>query len=48
MQVLSQEANLNLLLARLFDTEAFRLEDMAEQIATFNQKLQWLCAGKGC
>ena len=60
LHVLSQEANLILLgmladasdecllLTRFFDKEAFRLEDMAEQIAAFNLKLQWLFAEKGC
>jgi hypothetical protein len=37
-----------LLLTRFFDREAFRLEDMAEQLATFERKLEWLFAGKGC
>ena len=51
LRVLSQEANLILLgmladasdecllLTRFFDKEAFRLEEMAEQIAAFNRKL---------
>jgi len=50
LHVLSQEANLILLglldgasdecllLARFFDKESFRLEEMAEQIAAFNLK----------
>jgi hypothetical protein len=37
-----------LLLTGFFDKEAFRLEEMAEQIAAFNLKLQWFVAEKGC
>ena len=35
-----------LLSTRFFDKEAFRLEEMAEQIAPFNLKFQWLFAEK--
>ena len=60
LQLISQEANLILLgmladacdeclvLTRFFDREAFRLEEMVEQIDTFKRKLQWLFAGRGC
>ena len=59
LRVLSQEANLILLgmlvvagdecllLTRSFDKEACRLEEMAEQIAAFNLKLQCFVAEKG-
>ena len=60
LQMISQETNLILLgmladacdeclvLTRFFDREAFRLEEMVEQIETFKRKLQWLFAGRGC
>ena len=60
LQLISQEANLILLgmladacdeclvLTRFFDREAFRLEEMVEQIDTFKRKLKWLFAGRGC
>jgi len=60
LHVLSHEANLILLgmladasdecllLTRFFDKEAFKLEEMAEQMAAFTRKLQWLFAEKGC
>ena len=60
LQMISQETNLILLglladacdeclvLTRCFDREAFRMEEMVEQIETFTRKLQWLFAGRGC
>jgi len=60
LQMISQETNLILLgrladacderlvLTRFVDREAFRLEQMVEQIATFKQKPRWLFAGRGC
>ena len=60
LQLISNDANLILLgmladacdeclvLTRFFDREAFRLEEMVEQIDTFKRKLQWLFAGRGC
>jgi hypothetical protein len=35
-------------LTRFFDREAFRLEEMAEQVALFKRKLRWLFAEQGC
>ena len=37
-----------LILTRFFDREAFRIEEIAEQLAAFKQRLRQLFAEKGC
>ena len=48
MGMLADASDECLVLTRFFDREAFRLEEMAEQLATFKQRLRWLFAGRGC